>query len=796
MAAALPGLPVFGYTVDSKTYTAAEVAAVGANTVGDNNPASPKYQYGSREIPVKFVPQNTLLFHYAGVPVAANRAAATQDEIFDFLAYFISNYAIECRYNPRGLVGNLPAHFTFCFSNNTSKQNYSFPNPAAGFGIKGYGVRFNIGFTNILQRDSRFAYLKSGSAIPNAKAVHRRIPLEKYRNYDYQRIKLCDDQAQPGSVSCKPGSSGDVCLTPQYVRERQIDGCIALAGEDALLDITAGNAINTVGKSMFQAQSDWVNRIHANRVGGVVHPADKFLLELNMLCLESDLRPAIDRYPPHGASYPAVITVGYSEYVTLPYGHETVSIAPPNPLPPEFGSKGPIPAALFAAPQPGDYQISDTVDANGNSKRFVTIFNFGLLINFINTYVLPRLLLKPMYLHSQSLNLNVYQLNQAGIQQQMAQVPNAVGDDFRQRQYLLNKSIGNQLLADATASRLNYDYLRNIFVMDLVDDTQYEVDFIYNYDSYLNQIPRYAANPIANRQTMRIRDMMNMLIPNVARNMELVQRLKISHEVISTAKYAQLWAHWIYSSAIDALVLVGPFYQAFCTDLTNHAQMITNYMRVITTLDPHGITDSHGIATSQPFVTSLDTWARNPPAHRITINGVEYPYVVGKFFDTLMSQNPSPLAPYLSQSGGVRRPIQTVQMEEPSYSPEFIKNLQNGLRKRNSTNRTQKNSGRNKNSTIKPIKNRNNNRTIRSTKNRNTSRINKNSDQKVGHTSNNIEPFTMENAQFLAAVVEHPIAGPIFKSFFVEPPSSVEGSTNKSSNRRNASIRKQRRTRK
>jgi hypothetical protein len=762
------GIPIFGYDINTRVYTEPEI-------IQGIGPVDAVNRTATRHIPIKFVPQNTLLFHYADIPVANRPADPTQEEIYNFIAYFISHYSIETRYHPR--VPGSREHFSFCFTNNTTKQNFSYPNPGAGFGIAGYGPRFNIAFTNILTRDCKFAYLKSGTALDNTIAIHRRVPLLSYPNYDYRRVKICDTLTPPESVNCVAGKDFDVCLRREYVRENQIDGIIAIARNDALLDITDANVITTDQKAMFAAQTNWVNSIHARRQlqypQNPYHPqnnpyhhlqVDKFLLELNMLCLESDYKP---RYvAPNYAVFPANISVGYSEYVTLPYGHLSVTNLPPDALPAEYGVSG------------TDYEIIvSAADADGNVKRDVRIYNLGqTLFRFINTYVLPNLILRPVCLHSSVGTLDVLQLNQANILNLMAQVPRGLAPDRVTSQYLLNHAIGNRLTSFATESELYYDYLRNIFVLSPDTQTNHAVDFVYNPASGLNTLPAYAApNNLGNGPTMNIRNMMIRLNPNstaAGGNMQKLQIIKICHEVISNVKYAQNWMQFVYEDTIQYCMAIGPFYQSFCTNLRDHAQMITNYMRVIATLDPYGITDSRAQVSNVPFVAYLSAWAQNAVLSTFTYNGLTQPYIVGQMFNAMRvavapAVNPQ-IQPYLHQAGGDRPTTER-------YGSQFIKNLQNGFRRSVMKNRniTQKNRNTTINHRKRNSSTRSNTGSIKRMKNP-TSLLNNSSNMNDGarRTTEKLQPFTADNAKFLAAVVEHPIAGPIFKSFFAELPKS------------------------
>ncbi len=742
------GLPIFGYEVNTRVYTAPEVAIGGIGPVDANGTAK-------REIPIKFVPQNTLLFHYAKIPVANRPADPTQEEIYTFISHFLSHYSVETRYN-RSVLGSRE-HFSFCFTNNTTKQIFSYPNPGAGFGIAGLGERFNIAFTNILTRDCKFAYLKSGTAIDNRSAIHRQVPLLSYKNYDYRRVMRCHTLTPPESVRCMDGRDYDVCLRRDYVHENQIDGIISLAGNDALLDITNANAITTYQKTMFTAQTNWVNSIHVNRnpQTNQHHQIDKFLLELNMLCLESDYRPT--HVAPDHAVYPAHISVGYSEYVSLPYGHLSPTTAPPDVLPAEFGVIG------------RDYDIIDSADVHGNRKREVIIYDLGrILYPFIDTYILPNLILRPACLHSSIGTLDVLHLNQANILNLMAQVPRGLAPDVVSSQYLLNYAIGTRLSRFATESELYYDYLRNIFVLGPVNQNNYTVDFVYNPASGLNTLPAYAGpNNVVNRPTMNIRDTMIRINPNstaAGGNMQKLQIIKICHEVISNVKYAQNWMQFVYEGTTQYCMAIGPFYQSFCTNLSNHAQMITNYMGVIAALDPYGITDSRAQASSQPFVASyLSAWAQNTVQNTFTYNGIIHPYIVGQMFNGMrvavaVGVNPQ-IQPYLYQAGGDRPTTET-------YGSQFIKNLQNGFRRsvtqKNRINRRKGNSSTRSNTFS--------NKTMKNP----TSLLNNSSNMNDGarRTTEKLQPFTADNAKFLAAVVEHPIAGRIFKRFFVELPKS------------------------
>jgi hypothetical protein len=584
---------MFTYDILSHTYPVNHIPGQGAYT---------------RNIPIQTLPQGTFMHNYFSFPP---RAAGQNDIDYQntLFVIFLGRYGINVTYEAGQRT------MTFCFSGIRSKYQYYYPNPCAGFGAAGLGSRYNCGLISITKRNTRWAYLNSGTKVQNTTVHHRGSPSNQFRQIDNTRIIICDELRDTCHFdpNGQLGNNYDICLTPEFMRNNQVDGITAIAVEDDLMDITrpVGSPDHQYNrdKSMFNAINGWYNE--ANRQG--LDEIDQLLWRMNLLCLSTDYMPST------GPLFPEKLKVGFREFCCPPSGWREVTNLnePQDPLPAEFGIRG---VGVGAAPDAAaDYKIFDNV-VNGNRTARKVQFNllrpgsYERVRNFIREYFNRNTIMRPGYLFTPfgsipiDADLPVIQ----DVPVQLAQIP---GGDIQivpnhvqlQLQWQLNHNLGAIYQNENNANFLGFHLGLNVFIYKRPGLNNIDVQIPIQYQLVI---------PPGNIQTpyrfgYYIQSMQNGYV---------VENYKIAHELLSNSK----WHRWMCEYAfhlvdnngneVELYIPVGPFYNALSLPITRFNDMVDVYMNIVNMLENGAAIHSftHANLNNPDYRNYVGRWMNSP----------------------------------------------------------------------------------------------------------------------------------------------------------------------------------------
>jgi hypothetical protein len=609
----------FGYEPIPKVYTAPEIAAA-AGTFGAGN---------ERTIPVETLMEGAVMFHYFWLP-NRNLHETDADYANRIVARTMSRFGIPISWN------TAVQRWEVCFETTVKKYNYYYPNPCAGFGVSEWGVGFNAGLICVASRDSRWAYLKSGSHVRNDNVVHRRYPIvaDATRNYDYLRLKLCNEVREPPAIpfldatSCNPGQAYDICITPDFQINSNIDGITAIAGEDDLMDLSIHGGVyqnNANVKSMYGAINRYFQKINTN--GNL--PVHRMLWMLNLLCLETDLKDANN------------LNVGFREFACSGFGtnQRPVNI-PPVDLPHPFVV--------------GDnYTVGENIiSAAGVCYKRVFRLRNDVMLNFFSTYIYPNLLFRPIgfVTPGRAVQLPAVPVPAIG---NVVDIQHAV--DREQLRYNMNEQIGNILTNNMAA--LRFDSLHNIFYLNN-GNLQNRVLNVHMTANVASQNPLAAPFNAANpAHIIPINVIAGMLSINVIK----LENYKIVKELFTNKAWQTQWMASFRMHLRDGTHIYftsGPFYNPLSIPITNFDSMINVYAYILRLLEaaPAGNPIQHSNtwdilngadAVSVNYRVFLQHLLTNPINHTYDIGGVQHPYICGWYL-----LDARPVAARIIQAGG------------------------------------------------------------------------------------------------------------------------------------------------
>jgi hypothetical protein len=542
-----------------------------------------QYPAGNRSIPVQTVPAGALLFHYFKIP-AINPGELDDAYRHRLLDVILGQNGVSISYITH-IDGS--KRWRICIDKEPVSYQYYYPNPSAGFGIAGFGNQFNAAIVAITRRESRWAYLKSGTMIPNNEAIHRGLNLAR----DPSRLQTCDSlnnppqpgQGQvPGNGSCKAGNNYDVCLTRNFQILQQVDGITSIAGEDSLFDIQFQHGQHQpllLNKSMYIAVNNWYRSIQANFNDPAIDPniktINKGLWSMNLACLETDLRN------------PSLF-VGFREFATPPFGRTNNELPPQNLPVPEYGY---VNHAYFV----------QTTQRNGiDVKRVFEFTNDLQMVNFYRDYVMPLLLMEPLAIVTPT---EVIQLQDLvpGIQQ--LQIPQILYDPNPENlRYMLNLRMGQYLSTIPNGvwfdTRLNMFFVRHRPEL-LADQTGPSNLSFQITEAFRNPLNRYlhflnqglqAGNPLLNPPYIGTGyQKSHYMVPFQFGNDD-IEIHKLLHELITTVKWHTNWMdEFFFSDPVSGQTLplqVGPFYSSFSHHGPINVNTILNvYQNIIQSLE-------------------------------------------------------------------------------------------------------------------------------------------------------------------------------------------------------------------
>jgi hypothetical protein len=762
----------FTYSSISHTYTAAEKAAENVIDAsfgpGGNN---------QRHIPIQEIGHGMLLFHYFQLP-PRNIGESDQNYKFRLLAVILRQYQVPIHYDPA------TSRWEFCFGSKTAKPHYYYPVPIAGTGIGGWGGDFNACITSVTTRDTKWAYLKSGTSADENVITHRMSKIHPHRNYDFLRVKMCSDLNAPNQPQvanrgyCWPGTNYDICLRSMFQRNNNIDGVTSIAGADCIMDITRQNNayVYNTQKDMFRGIQEWRNSIIAN--GN--RQEDLFVWAMNLLALETDKKDN-------------TINVGYREFSTGPFGSSQLQPGsiPPNPLPPQFGQLG---VDYWIVEQQFDGQPPVCI-----KRKFQFANNGHIILNFIINYIENQAFSLPIGITTPHGSIDFdHQIEQFMITPVnhipvnpviMAQHQQA---NVNQQRYSLHHLLSSSLyvLANGAVPRIRYDIRLNVFFDDRYSNHNV-LDIRYDLNpaaigQIQNVIPQLLAPPYSHNRfpLMQYAPFLN--------NASIIrcQQAKIMHEVISNTKWNTYWMNeFIYSysnAAADTYVIpVGPFrnplYLPFgniAPNPANSGEIIGVYRDIINRMEPIPFIFGGGgyipsatrdYLNSIPHTAYLTAWANNNNMGTCgRQDGTQHQYHQGRWFSDILLVG--------QQFGGGKQ----ITKKRVQTSKRKTNRKTNRKTKKNSTIKSRSNKsssyknishnsvhvkgGKHKD---KPYNSNNSNSSYSiNYKEKTTSNSSSYTTTNDGRPPSTFVPMNKDTFDTLVSIFKDPIYGEIFKSFY------------------------------
>jgi len=612
----------FTYNRLDLAYTQQEVNALPQGTFGNGL---------NRDIPIQEINNGMMLFRYFELP-ARNPQEQDDDYRRRLFEVILRQYGVPVVFNVA------TQDWTFCFGLETASPHYYYPVPAAGLGIAGHGGRFNACITSVTRRNTKWAYLKSGTSANEDVINHRMDKLENGQvNYDYKRLRVCSSfnrlNGAPGAGSCRLGQDYDVCLDTDFENNNNLDGITSIAVDDRIMSITKNqnNAyVYNTNTPMFTRIQEWRNSIVAANYSA----EDTFAWTMNLLALETD--QSAD-----------TINVGYREFSTTPFGRYRPANIPPAVLPNNINF--------------GAYTVTDE-EMRGNvciKRRFTfSNNNLGGMHAFINNYIGNETFSIPVGFttpfdsvdFAQALN-NVIGANALLPVVQAVNMANPNQNQNQQQRYNLDHNLSISLRNLANANNLRYDYRLNVFFsvqhsIPRVLEMQYNIKpeiFPIVGSTIIDGID-YGEWPHANH---RHTSMKYAIILNDASLVRL-QRLKIKHEVVSNTQWDSHWMYEIlyslnnYSEAVP----VGPFRNPLClpnNNAVNHVDIVNVYRDIINHIEPRGNniqnSETSNYLNTPHLRAYLTAWASNRVGQANTFTRPDqttHLYCMGRWFSDIL----------------------------------------------------------------------------------------------------------------------------------------------------------------
>lgn len=632
----------WSYKISEKTYTPTEIDSVPYNTFKPSGRRDPAILPGdTREIPIQSISPGMLLFHYCTFP-QRNQGETDHDYERRLFGILLSQHGVPAIYLPS------TDRWEFCFGSTVASQQYYYTVPVAGMGIKGLGSNFNSCIISSTNRTTKWAYLKSGTTVDEKRAVHRRYPLPEYPNYDFKRLKICNqlhDSGRPALGQCRQGSEYDICITPEFQASEHIDGITCIAGEDSLVDIVK----NWKGEYEFDEDKSMLKNILRWRQQIITHgnsPMDHFAWAMNLLCLESDLKN--DR-----------INVGFREFSNGPMGHHHANLdyIPPSPLPAEYGVAD------------TDYWITaEDLNAEGKCiKRKIQINNNpALLALFMATYITPHLVVSPFIFATPHGTIDYHALDDKYNHPPPVEIESG-NKNSREQRYIMSHHIAAALYDLGNGSnppyKLAFDYRLNVFFK------QGPPDAAGCFDKKIPIQVQYQASPTMVK-VLKVVEPAHLLITEPHTNnkhkighymtqfnnntLQKCQEQKILHEIISNTKWDTHWMHEIFANESDNAyyIPVGPYRNPLSLPFgmkETYDDILNNYRFIIDSLEPAfaGAMPSHTYTYINDVAVRkyIKAWATNPhdiftrPAD-ISRPGVGQLYRAGRWFHDIVGDRP------------------------------------------------------------------------------------------------------------------------------------------------------------
>jgi hypothetical protein len=372
----------------------------------------------SRVLPVKSVPKGTLLFTYYAASIPPEDYSPGQKAKHSF-SELIGNSVMPCTYNKETDT------FTLTYCKYNFMGNYYYPVPCAGFGILTYDT--NTATACVTSRDADVAYLKTGGAHQETPTKMNMATSTNYEwvDFDFKRVQRCDHIETTGK--CNDGNNFDICLNPEFLRDKRLAGYQAIAYPDRICEINQGKEgdddvflmdRNLMGRR-YQA---WLENVvsHGNQ------EADIFLHNMNLLCLETDITYAFDK-----------TFVAFPEYFLYTFG-ENDPVELMNSLPDD-----PIIVGKNVVETEGEQIV----------KLEVTITAENIQ-QFLDTYIFPHTITRPF---------NMFNSNGSGLADSLPVL-------LAEKPALLkrNNNLPNNFVKNRGQQRNEYEYLVNHNIAEVI----------------------------------------------------------------------------------------------------------------------------------------------------------------------------------------------------------------------------------------------------------------------------------------------------------------------------------------
>lgn len=584
------------YEVLTKDYTPAEKAVVGAATFGKGT---------ARHIPVETLKKGAVMFHYFTIPertihdpqTGGSRRLTDDEYAKTVLGRILSQFGLFVMWS---ISQNA---WAICISEKEVKPQFYYPNPAAGFAID---QTFNIGIMCASTRESRWAYMKSGTTVPDSILMHRGFtPGEEQDNYDYKRITNCSNVRLRSDCHPYWMADNDICLQPEFQATEKIDGITSIAHMDALLDIHDSPRKFNVSKDMFDVIRAWRAKIDSKRAGLSERDRDidDLLWAMNLLCIESDKRKS-------------VISVGFREFSNTCFGYKNADPLefPPDPLPKKYKARSVYP--------------------NGTTRRAIYIPHEHMA-EFVAEYISPHMLMKPVALNTQHGTYSPFHpVETLSVPPEVIRQDQTISSDTMIYQF--NHAIGEDIMAHI--DKFQYDLIDNIFYLT---NEAHHTDVPIRSLSIKSAFPSTATfsgyrdemhetyGPVAVMDTTKRSHFMRPLTM-----FRELPKIKLMKDAYTYAKKGSYIFHEFNDPMTNTTIPISPYHIPLSFEDDNIAGYLGHYYEILKRLE-RGV-NSPGLSTYLRDVS--DTIAEvvvHPVSPTITVGGRTVPYHVGIIGDNL-----------------------------------------------------------------------------------------------------------------------------------------------------------------
>lgn len=699
-------------------------------------------------IPIQTISEGAILYHYLEIPKRDihidEDGYIDYEEPFDayesrILETLLRQLGINITWK-KAYSYNESSKWELCLSKNIPTYNYFYTNPSAGFGVNGFGGRYNVAYICKTTRDSIWAYLKSGTHLSNDEIHHRTSKIQIQKDYDYKRLLHCSAI----SNTCRRGAEYDICMTPEFQKEQYIDGITSIAEMDSMMTLERNSStgvyeINEESRDrpMLKAMKKWFTEVQ--RAGN--KDEDKLMWSMNLLSLETDIRRENTQ-----------LVTGFREFACPTFGclETDITLKTKEEIMAELeaeevtqvrneleGYKSQVPktkkkGAKKQEPKKKNYSLAGLhgyfygfYDQSENEPQRIWFINTESLGYFLKKYIYPRMLVRPMALVSDQAILSRENYG-SYLERNIPRTENIL-------RYNLNHQIGLWL----TKRAIGYNLLQNVF-----------------YDSLEARPELRIGGRFINRHMYTY--------PLSLSNYRGVEITKILHECISNSQWKNHWMSIVKFQMPGVtrpkMIPVGPFYNALSIPIDNYKDMIRVYQFIVNQMenisDPNEHSNTYSLLNSPTHANYILDWALNPT-----------PDIEARWFEDLRTK--TTLLPQLiptNQKGGKVMPPLASKFLTSRTSNVFRKNLATNLKRRNQKRNTE----RNRNTKTIFINRFGKKNMTRKNMRKSNTNIKNIDSSKSGSSSTNITPFTADMAAAIKSIRSKPGFRELFEGIFVE----------------------------